>query len=783
VAKRAKPQTEEVQKWLSVIKTYDTEFAQWQKRVDKILQRYRDEKRQADTTTDNQQSRFNILWANVQTLVPATFARIPQPDVSRRFSDRDPVGRVAAMILERALDFEVQHYTDYRSTMRQSVMDRFLGGRGTAWARYEPHIKAGALQQPIDGDQITEDVDQPGEELDYECAPVDYVHWKDFGHSVARTWEEVTSVWRKVYMTRDACVARFGEKVGSKIPLDATPDDMHRGEQRNEMGNPEMRDSMSGKRACVYEIWDKENEEAIWLAKTMKDILDRKDDPMNLEGFFPCPRPLYATMTNESLIPVPDFTLYQDQANELDVCADRIDGLLKALQVKGVYDASLGVEIARLFTDATNTDLRPVKNWQAFAEKNGLKGAIDIVDLTPIANALKEAYMAMEQIKNQVYEITGIADIVRGQTDPNETLGAQELKGQYATLRLKAMQQDVAVYATELLRLKAQIISGFDQQTLAKIAAVDQLAPEDQQYIGPAMQMIADKVLRNFRIEIAADSLVQIDEAAEKQDRVEFLTAVGTYVGKAAEVGGLAPQLVPLLMELLKFGVTGFKVGKSVEGTIDQALEQMKQMAAQPQAQRPDPEMAKVEATKQIEQAKLQSEENGGKAKLAVERETAAAKIAADKEIAFNKMATDKEVRMHEIQTKAVSDNMRHDKEMQFQGKKHDGEMQMQQTKHAGEMQMQDKKLSTDSAHKTADRTVQADQQEKDRALQEKTAADSTGAKNADSMTKAMGEFAKGMREFAQAQKDMAAAISADRELVRGPDGRAKGTKVVKAKG
>jgi len=592
MAKRKSEQAaSEVDKWLGIIKSYEKEFAPWEKRVDKILKRYRDEKRQE--TTEKTSSRFNILWANVQTLVPATFARLPQPDVSRRFSDRDPVGRVAAMILERALDFEIQHYRDYRATMTQSVKDRFLGGRGASWARYEPHIKAGAAQTGPDGDQVTEDTDDPNEELDYECAPVDYVHWKDFGHTVARTWEEVTAVWRKVYMTRDACVARFG-KEGEKIPLDATPDDL----KRTDSENPELKDQ---KRACIYEIWDKEAEEAIWLSKSQKDILDRKSDPLELEDFFPCPKPLFATTTNETLIPVPDFTLYQDQANELDTCADRIDGLLQALQVRGVYDSSLGPDIARLFTDASNTDLRPVKNWQAFAEKNGLKGAIDIVDLTPIATALEASYTAMEQIKNQVYEIMGISDIIRGATDPNETLGAQQLKGQYATLRLKAMQQDVAVYATELLRLKAQIVSGFDPQTLAQIASVDQLAEADKQYIVPALQMIANKPLRNFRIEIAADSMVQIDEQEEKQSRVEFLTAVGAFVKGAAEVGAAAPALAPLLMELLQFGVRGFKVGKSVEGTMDQALEQLKQQAAQPQA-RVDPEEMKKQIELQVKQ-------------------------------------------------------------------------------------------------------------------------------------------------------------------------------------
>ena len=115
MAKSATKATSEVQKWLGIIKAYDTEFERWEKRVEKLLKRYRDER--TTENRDNPQSRFNILWSNVQTLIPATFAKLPQPDVSRRFSDRDPVGRVAAMIIERSLDFEIQHYADYRQTM------------------------------------------------------------------------------------------------------------------------------------------------------------------------------------------------------------------------------------------------------------------------------------------------------------------------------------------------------------------------------------------------------------------------------------------------------------------------------------------------------------------------------------------------------------------------------------------------------------------------------------------------------------------------------------------
>jgi hypothetical protein len=76
----------------------------------------------------------------------------------------------------------------------------------------------------------------------------------------------------------------------------------------------------------IYECWDKETGKVTWLLKSMGEILDEQHDPLELEGFFPCPKPLYSNITTENLEPIPDFTMYQDQAKELDTLADRIDG-------------------------------------------------------------------------------------------------------------------------------------------------------------------------------------------------------------------------------------------------------------------------------------------------------------------------------------------------------------------------------------------------------------------------------------------------------------------------
>jgi hypothetical protein len=596
--------------WFNCIAQYERTFKEWEGRADKIVKRYRDESR----SRNNPNAKFNILWSNVQTITPAVFARLPRPDVSRRFRDNDPIGRVASMMLERALEYEIEHYGDYASAMKQAVQDRLLGGRGTAWVRYEPHIvgEMAGEDMPEDGLQVTEDTDEAEteggiyreneERIEYECAPVDYVYWRDFGLTVARTWEEVTAVWRKVYMERPALVERFGEELGGKIPLDTKPDTSKSFNEKMTEGSRE---------ALIYEIWDKTSGQVIWLSKSMGKILDTRDDPLQLENFWPCPKPMFSTLTTDSLIPVPDFVLYQDQARQLDTLADRIDGFIHALKVRGVYDAA-EPSLARLFTEGENNALLPVKNYGAFSEKGGLQGAINLVDIKPIAEGLNMAYQAMEQVKGQIYEIMGIADIQRGQTDPNETLGAQIIKSNNASGRLKTMQHEVVNFATALLQIKAQIIcQHFTEDTIIKISGAMQLSPQDQQLIPQALQLLKDEPAKNFRIEVTSDSMIYQDEQQEKQDRVEFLTAVSGFMQTALPVAQGVPELTPLLMEMLKFGVTAFKAGKGLEGLIDETADQFRQQAEQMKGQPkpPSPEQQKMEMTMQIEQAKIQAKQ------------------------------------------------------------------------------------------------------------------------------------------------------------------------------
>jgi hypothetical protein len=653
--------------WYNCIAQYERTFKEWEGRADKIVKRYRDDSR----TRNNPNAKFNILWSNVQTITPAVFARLPRPDVSRRFRDNDPIGRVASMMLERALEYEVEHYGDYASAMKQAVQDRLLGGRGTAWVRYEPHI-VGEMNgegegAPDDGYQITEDIDEAEteggihrenqERIEYECAPVDYVHWRDFGLTVARTWEEVTAVWRKVYMGRPALVERFGEELGGKIPLDTKP-------ETSKTFNEKMGEGAS--EAVVYEIWDKTTGQLLWLSKSLGKILDTRDDPLQLENFWPCPKPMFSTLTTDSLIPVPDYVLYQDQARQLDTLADRIDGFIQALKVRGVYDAS-EPSLQRLFTEGENNSLLPVKNYGAFSEKGGMAGAINLVDIRPIAEGLQMAYQAMEQVKGQIYEIMGIADIQRGQTDPNETLGAQIIKSNNASGRLKTMQHDVVNFATALLQIKAQIIcQHFTDDTIVKISGAMQLSPQDQQLIPQALALLKNEPAKNFRIEVTSDSMIYQDEQQEKQNRIEFLAAVSSYMQTALPVAQGVPELTPLLMEMLKFGVTAFKAGKQMEGMIDETADKFREQAkaAEGQPKPPSPEMQKLQMQAQMDQAKMQAQSQLEQQKMQMQMELEKAKQEYQAQENQLKFQLEEQRNQADAQMKMQSDQMKMEMEV-----------------------------------------------------------------------------------------------------------------------
>ncbi|MCR4300717.1 MAG: hypothetical protein NUV51_03830 [Sulfuricaulis sp.] len=586
--KSREPEISLGQQWLGEIESAGKDFERWEETSQRIVRRYRDDR----DAVNSRVRRFNILWSNVQVMKPALYGRMPKPSVTRRFLDSDPVGRTASMMLERSLEFESEQYPDFNRTMKGVVEDRLLPGRGVAWVRYEPHITGEATTKTAD--TVTEDA---REALEYECAPTDYVYWKDFRHEPARTWEEVNWVARRVYMDHDEGTKRFGG-IFTLAPLQTEDKDKTEYKTRGD----------KKKKAEVWEIWDKTKKQVVWIAKGLDRELDVKPDPLELEGFFPCPMPLYSTVTTGSLVPVPDYCEYQDQAEELDSITNRISKLTRACKVVGVYDASVPA-LKRMLEEGVDNTMVPVTEWESFSEKNGLKGSVQFLPLKEVIEALVQLYNARESAKQVIYETMGISDILRGATQASETLGAQKLKAEFGSMRMRQSQEDVARFATDLLRMKAHIIcTFFSDDTILKMSGVD--LTQDAELAQQAIALLRRGPLKDFRIEVNADTLAQLDESKEREERVEFLKATGSFLEKALPVIQAQPEAGPLLGEMLMFGIRGYHVGRSIEATFERAMSQMGQALQQPKGPPPEvqAEQVRVEAQAQSEQTRQQFE-------------------------------------------------------------------------------------------------------------------------------------------------------------------------------
>src|SRR6185437_10415748 len=466
----------------------EKEERKWIKQARKIVKRYRDERGDAEQTSN----RFNILWSNVQTLIPTLYGRTPKPDVERRVRDADPVARLSSTLLERCLSYSVDAF-DFDDVMESIVEDRLLGGRGVARVLYVPHFgdEIEKDQGPegiasdneefqdaeeqgvvIDNAGDEDEEDEPAREVVWEEAIAEYVFSEDYREGPARKWREVPWVRYQSYLTRDELIKRFGKKKGQAVNLDYAP------KGTPDSAKDEPRPDIY-KKAIVREYWDKTKKQVVWIAPGTPDVvLDTRDDPLKLPDFFANPDPLLATTTNDKRIPVPDYIEYQDQARELDRLTSRIDVLTRALKVSGVYAGEEKAVLQQLVDEGTENRLIPVGDYGAWADKGGIKGIIEWMPIEQVAQTLIQLYNARDRVKNLLYELTGIGDILRGQTEPDETLGAQELKANFATRRITPQQRKVAKFARNLLRLMGAVIAEhFSAKTISMITGYPQLDP------------------------------------------------------------------------------------------------------------------------------------------------------------------------------------------------------------------------------------------------------------------------------------------------------------------
>lgn len=539
---------------------------------------------------------FNILYSNTEILAPALYNQLPRPVVVRRFKDEDAVGKVAAEVVKRLLiylcDTNEAEYPDFDSIMIQGVLEALVPGRGIARFKHEVEFCEGV----------------EGEKIQYETVVGEHIPWDRFTHGYAKQWKSVPWIAFDHYMSRDECVRNFGKERGALIALSETEKDSEESGKDDKWKSDDRRGGP--KLALIHEIWNKVTKTVIFVSPGFPDeYIKEVEDPLHVTGFFAMPEPLRLFAKIKTLTPTTLYTQYEEQARELNRLTTRINRIINACKVRGMYDARIG-GIEQLLKQDDNAVV-PVENMsQLDGSMQNLERVIWLMPIDKLVAVLQQLYSARQECKAVIYEIMGISDILRGASKASETLGAQQIKDQWGSLRVSRLQKLVQKFARNAFRVMAEIaVTNLSQETIAKITGLGLPTREEKAGLQQAVQAFAQaqnqappgapppqpppqlqeamKALqkpawedildllkgtlsRTYRIDIETNSTIDPEATDDKQQIVELMNAM------AQLMAGLMPMVqegvltVEAAKGILKTTVRRFRFGDEIESYLDE---------------------------------------------------------------------------------------------------------------------------------------------------------------------------------------------------------------------
>jgi hypothetical protein len=640
----------EYRRWMVELSLAKKRMKPWREKCKKMFDLYH------GTSTARKKNSYNALYANTEILAPSVYNSLPTPDTRRRFANDDPLGKAVSEVINRSLTFNCET-TGFDTEIKCDVLDMLIIGRGISRVRYIPDlVQVGDTQQTGIEDEETQldheaQEGEQNEELAWETAPIEHVKWDKYLCGPGRSFKEIPWWGFEHDLTRDELCKRFGDEIGMLVELNGGPDD------------PEMQrisdDETAAlfKTAQVWEVWDGDTKTVKWLCESYtKGPLKVEKDPLKLQQFFPIPDPIRAIADSDTFEAVPLYDQYKEQAEELDRISTRINKLMTALKVRAIYDPSLGPQIAELFRGDDNDMIPADVGIKQLYEAGGIEKAIWFAPIDRIVEVIESLYKQREECKQVIYELTGIADIMRGSTDAQETKGAQDLKVAFGMTRLSRMQRDVQRYICDLFKLQAEVICerfGLDtlqKMTQLKLPTDAQIMPQRHQMMQQAImaklhgqnvpplppkpltwedvhKAMQDDAQRTFRVDIETDSTIAAAQQEDAQDLATVMTAIVTLV---KEVGPIVQQGIlpfPAFKELLLMTARKFRMGSSVEDAIDQ-------MQPPPPPQ-PDPKVAADQARAQVPIQVEQLRQQGKKEEIAAQVQADNARASADAQVAY----------------------------------------------------------------------------------------------------------------------------------------------------
>lgn len=581
---------------------------------------------------------FAILYSNTETLIPAVYSQTPIPMVLRRFKDADPIGKIVSEVGTRTLKYLVEAdseaYDTFDDTITQAVLEGLLVNRGVTRFKY---VDGGKASEAVFGEAA---------------------RWDKFFHGYARSWKKVPWIGFEWDMDQDEIKSNFPD-----VKIDFT-DTSYMGDSEQSAKDKSENDELAGVMSFkVYEIWDKSEKKIMFFSPVYKQgPLKIVEDPFGLLGFFPVPKPLNFTKKVTTLIPTPLYQYYRSQAQELNNLTIRLKAIIRAIKYRGMYNNT--IEGIDKVLQADDNELIPVENVQSMPDGTGMDQLIWTVPINDLAATAQQLYSQREQVKNVIYEITGISDILRGASVASETATAQQLKNQWGTFRLRRMQKEVQRYCRDCMAIMLEIAAAkFDIQTLRQMTGLPyltdnekaQITSKHQELMGQYQQTVAtmqahqppqipgqppapapqtppppqlppqiaqalqmpswedlqkllhDSIGLRYRCDIETNSTIDSENSQDKQDISDIMNAMsqllnglGPLIQEGVMPFGVAQQFMLAIVRRYNFG-----------SQIEEYIEQMQ--PPQPQGQQgPKPseqaqeQVAQIQANADLQKAQMQ---------------------------------------------------------------------------------------------------------------------------------------------------------------------------------
>ena len=671
--------------WTKELDSADNHEKNWRDEAQKYLNIYRDQHQSNSNTDTSEARRYNIFWSNTQTLRPLVFSKLPKSNITQRFLDKDEIARIASEMMERAINYFLDKCQAER--VFNKVRDDFLiCGRGLAKVVYDPE-EILEIERETTGEDGVKKIEMD-EEVDSEAKKIrlEYIDWRNFRMSPENEWEDVRWIAFRHLMTKDALVEEFGAAKANKVNLNYAADSS----SNKDANVPSNKDGLYSLGEVWY-IWNKQDGRILCLSTGSGGVLLKNESSdYNLEDFFPCPKPLGSDTDPSCLIPIPLYRMYKSQAEELNAVDQRIKGLIEQCKATGIYSSVAEQQDIQSLFQGEDGDMTPMKGT---APNMKIQDLVMFKPIEPIILAIRELNEQKINIINNIRDITGLADIVRGITAPSETATAQQIKGNFAISRIQPIQKEFEIYVRDIIRLLAElIVEKYSIAELAKItnlkivdieaisnaansklselldeakSLIDPNDPQAQEKLNQLQQkaqdgykktmkvplqdlkgyavtpqqlvkldkLIKDDKLRSFAIDVETESTIRVDQQQEKQDRIEYITAIANFANAFGPMvqGGIMTK--DSFNEFLIFISKPYKVGRNVEESLIEKEEDQEpkppsaeEMQVQADMQAKQQELQLKGQDLQIKGQKVQNDANLGQQKINIEK----AKVHAD---------------------------------------------------------------------------------------------------------------------------------------------------------